>query len=117
MNEMAKALSDDDLRIVSDLIAALPKPAAPAGAAEPARMAHGRELAEAEHCLSCHNADLSGRDNIPRLANQREDYLAHSLRDYKNNVRAGYDGSMAEVMAAVTDAQIDDLAYFISHIQ
>src|ERR1700730_4734319 len=31
MNEMAKPLSDDDLRTFSDFIVTLPKPAAPAG--------------------------------------------------------------------------------------
>ena len=30
MNEMAKALSDDDLRLFSDFLATLPKPVAPA---------------------------------------------------------------------------------------
>jgi cytochrome c553 len=116
MNEMTKAMSDDDLRVFSEAIAALPKPTAPTEAADPTRMARGRQLAETEHCLSCHNPDLSGRDNIPRLANQREDYLAHTLRDYKSNIRAGYDGSMAEVMAAITEPQIDELAYYISHV-
>src|SRR5678815_31111 len=37
MNEMAKALTDDDLRVFSDYIARIPKPAAPADAGEPAR--------------------------------------------------------------------------------
>src|SRR5947209_11439352 len=35
MNEMAKPLSDDDLRTFSDFIAKLPKPAPPADAGDP----------------------------------------------------------------------------------
>ena len=41
MNEMAKALTDDDLRTFSDFIAKLPKPAPPADAGDPARMQRG----------------------------------------------------------------------------
>src|ERR1700761_181299 len=37
MNEMAKAMTDDDLRAFSDFIATLPKPAPPADAADAAR--------------------------------------------------------------------------------
>src|SRR6478736_5902665 len=38
MNEMAKALTDDDLRLFSDFIAKMPKHAPPAEAGESARM-------------------------------------------------------------------------------
>ena len=50
-------------------------------------------------CDTCHNPDLSGKENVPRIANQREDYLAKTLAEYKDNSRHGYDGSMADVMA------------------
>src|SRR6476620_7920861 len=36
MNEMAKPLTDDDLRLFSDFIANIPKPVAPADAGDPA---------------------------------------------------------------------------------
>src|SRR5882757_6829509 len=38
MNDMTKPFSDDDLRTFSDYLGTLPKPAAPAEAADPARM-------------------------------------------------------------------------------
>ncbi len=47
MNEMAKALTDDDLRTFSDFIAKMPKPAPPADAGDPARMQRGQALAAA----------------------------------------------------------------------
>ena len=34
------------------------------------------------------------------------------MREYKANVRAGYDASMGDVMQPITDAEILDLAYF-----
>src|SRR5580704_17280782 len=39
MNEMAKSFTDEDLSKFSDLIAKLPKPAPPADAGDPARIA------------------------------------------------------------------------------
>jgi cytochrome c553 len=117
MNEMTKSFTDDDLRVFSDFIAKLPKPAPPADAGDPARMARGLALAQQNRCNSCHNADFSGKENVPRLANQREDYLAKTLGEYKDNSRHGYDGTMADVMGAVTKEQIVDLAYFIARVR
>jgi cytochrome c553 len=114
MNQMAKGLSDDDLHAMADFIATLPKPA-PKEPGDAGRMQRAKDLVTKEHCDSCHNADFSGRDNIPRVANQREDYLAKTLREYKNNSRAGYDGTMSEVLQPITDAQITELAYYLAH--
>jgi cytochrome c553 len=117
MNEMTKPLTDDDLRTFSDFLATLPKPARPADAGDPARMQRAQALAQQHRCNSCHNTDFSGRDNVPRIANQREDYLAKTLGEYKDNSRHGYDGSMADVMAQVTPEQIADLAYFLARVR
>lgn len=117
MNQMTAKFTDDDLRNFSDFIAKLPAPPPSADAGEPERMARGRQLVTAHRCNSCHGLDLAGRENIPRIANQREDYLARTLREYKTNTRHGYDGVMAEVTQPVTEAQIDDLAYYIARFR
>ena len=117
MNEMAKALTDDDLRTFSDFIAKLPRPAPPAEAGDPARMQRGQAAAQQHRCDTCHNTDFSGKENVPRIANQREDYLARTLAEYKDNSRRGYDASMADVMAPVTAEQIADLAYFLARVR
>ncbi len=116
MNDMAKAFTDDDLRLFSDFIAKLPKPAPPADVGDPARMQHGQALVQLHRCNTCHNQDFSGKDNVPRIANQREDYLAKTLREYKDNSRHGYDGTMAEVLQPITTDQIADLAYFLARV-
>src|SRR5580704_16659543 len=117
MNEMAKPLSDDDLRAFSDFIAKLPKPQPPADPGDPARMQRAQALAQQNRCNACHNTDFSGKDNVPRIADQREDYLAKTMREYKDNSRHGYDGTMAEVLAPVTTDQIADLAYFLARVR
>ncbi len=115
MNEMAKGLSDDDLRAMSDAIARLPASKPPADPGDPARLLRARGLVEQNRCNFCHRADFSGQENVPRLADQREDYLLKTLRDYKTGVRRGYDATMAEVLQPLDDAQLADLAYYLSH--
>jgi cytochrome c553 len=75
----------------------------------------GRALVLQNHCNFCHRADFSGQQNVPRLADQREDYLLKALRDYKSGARPGYDATMAEVLQPVDDAQFADLAYYLPH--
>jgi cytochrome c553 len=117
MNEVAKGFSDDDLQKFSEFISKLPKPAPPAEAGDPARMQRGLALIQQHRCNNCHNGDLSGKENVPRIANQREDYLAKTLSEYKDNSRHGYDGTMADVMGPITKDQIADLAYYAAHVR
>lgn len=117
MNEMAKDLTDDDLRTFSDYIGTLPKPAAPADAGDPARMQRGLALVQQHRCNICHTPDFSGQENVPRIGNQREDYLVKTMREYKDNSRHGYDATMAEVLQPVTDEQIVDLAYYLARVR
>ena len=117
MSEITKGFTDDDLRNFSEFIAKLPAPKPPADAGDPARMQRGSALITQNRCNSCHNLDLAGRENIPHIADQREDYLAKTLREYKSNTRHGYDGVMAEVLAPVSDQQILDLAYYIARFR
>ncbi len=117
MNEMAKSFTDDDLRTFSDFIATLPKPKPPDDAADAARIQRAQAAVTQHRCNNCHKADFSGAENVPRIANQREDYLAKTLTEYKNNSRHGYDGTMADVMGEVAPAQIADLAYYIARVR
>jgi cytochrome c553 len=117
MNEMTKSFTDDDLRTFSDFIATLPKPVPPADAGDPARLQRAQALIQQHRCNACHNTDFSGKDNVPRIADQREDYLAKTLREYKDNSRHGYDGTMAEVLQPVTVEQISDLAYYLARVR
>ena len=117
MNNTAKGFTDDDLQKFSDFISKLPKPKPPEDAGDPTKMQRGQALAQQHHCNVCHNADFSGKENVPRIANQREDYLNKTLGEYKDNSRHGYDATMADVMQPVTKEQIADLAYYIARVR
>jgi len=117
MNDMAKALTDDDLRAFSEFIGKLPKPKPPDDGGDTARLQRAQALVQQHRCSSCHNGDFSGKDNVPRIANQREDYLDKTMREYKDNSRHGYDATMAEVLQPVTPEQIADLAYYLARLR
>lgn len=117
MNEVTKDFTDDDLRAFSDFVAKEPPPPPIADAREAARIQAGSALITQHRCNACHNLDLSGKDNVPRIAAQREDYLIKTMREYKANTRHGYDGTMAEVLTPITDAQIVELAYTIARFR
>jgi cytochrome c553 len=117
MNEMTKGLSDNDLRVVSEMITKLPPPEPIPETPDPARMDRARALAQQNHCNFCHQSNFQGLDNVPRLAGQREDYLLKSLRAYKDNSRRGYDAQMSEVVYAMKDEDFVDLAYFVARVK
>jgi cytochrome c553 len=117
MNDVASDLTDADLNALAEHLARQPPPQPPGAAPDAARFERGRELARTQRCGFCHNPDYSGREQMPRLAHQREDYLLKAMRDYKSGVRPGYEPSMAQVLYPVNDAQIADLAHYLAHFR
>jgi cytochrome c553 len=115
MNELTKDLTDDDLRALSDELAKLPPPVPPTVGAEPARIEKGREVSARHRCGFCHNPDLSGHDQIPRIGAQRQDYLERTLREYKSGERRGYDPAMAEVVQEIADADLAAVAHYLAY--
>ena len=117
MTALTKGWSDADLQQAADFIAALAPPKPPADPADPARLERARALVEVNHCNVCHRSDFSGQENVPRLADQREDYLLKALREYKSGARHGYEPTMAEVLQPIDDAQLVEFAYYLSRLR
>jgi cytochrome c553 len=115
MNALTKGWSDAELQQAADFFAGLPPPKPPAAAGDPARLERARAPVADNHCNVCHRPDFSGQDNVPRLADQREDYLLEALRGYKSGARHGYDSTMAEVLQPIDAAQLPDFAYYLAH--
>jgi cytochrome c553 len=117
MNDMMKGMSDDDLYAAAAWVAKLPAPPPSAETGDPARMAHARALAEKNRCNVCHTANYTGQEQVPRLRNQREDYLLKALGDYKSDKRFGGRAEMNEVVYALKDGDLADLAYYLAHVR
>ena len=116
MVDVVKGANDADLQAFADAIAKLPAPKPPAEGRDDARFARGKALAERLQCASCHNPDFSGRDQMPRLAAQREDYLRHAMFAYKGGRRVGQLAVMPEVMHALSDDDIRALAHYLAYL-
>jgi cytochrome c553 len=81
---------------------------------EPALVERGGMLAVKLRCASCHLPGFSGRQQIPRLAKQRVDYLIHSMQEFRDNKRSGADTLMSNVVSGLSDADLTSLAHYVA---
>jgi cytochrome c553 len=79
-------------------------------------MTRGQTLVQQYKCVLCHGADLSGGQQVPRLAQQREEYLQMTLREFRSGKRPGYTMAMAEALNGVPPEDLDTLAYYIARL-
>jgi cytochrome c553 len=78
--------------------------------------ARGGKLAEGMRCGICHLPTYLGREQIPRLAGQREDYLLYSMQQFKNNQAVGRDSNMAASVYGVSDQDLKDISYYLARL-
>jgi hypothetical protein len=109
-----QGLTNSDLTAFAERVTKLPPP--PDDSTDPVPFARGRTLTLRHPCGVCHNPDFSGREQMPRLAHQREDYLLKSMREYQSGARLGYGGAMAQELAGLTDQDPIELAHYLSHL-
>jgi cytochrome c553 len=80
-------------------------------------MKRGAALIAQRHCTQCHGSKFDGNNNVPRVANQREDYTLKALKDYKDGKRVGYgNAQMPETVAGLNENQLTDLAYYLAYL-
>jgi cytochrome c553 len=108
-------LLDADLVALSTHFASQPRsPQRPARDAN--RAARGQAVSQRALCGSCHLPDYRGREQMPRLAGQREDYLLTSMRQFAAGQTAGRDTLMSNALIGLTDADLSDLAHHLATI-
>jgi cytochrome c553 len=108
-----KGLNDRDLVDIATYYGAA-RPFRSPPARDAALYARGEALSGAMGCNSCHMGDYSGQRQVPRLVNQREDYLAAALRAYRDDRRSGTDTSMNAVMYKAVDSDIAAIAHYLA---
>ena len=110
MMPFVKDLKDDEVQALAAHHAKLePKPSDEK--IDPALAARGADLAAQRRCGSCHKPDLSGDQQMPRLAKQRVDYLIHALKGYRDSTRTGADTLMSASVAGLPDSDLAALAH------
>jgi cytochrome c553 len=79
---------------------------------DPALVARGAALAAQRRCAACHGTDLAGRDQIPRIAKQRVDYLIVSLTRFRDRPHPSADTIMSGSVAGLPNADLAALAHY-----
>ncbi|MGI9222415.1 MAG: c-type cytochrome [Woeseiaceae bacterium] len=108
MNAQSASLSDEDIKATAGYLATLGTDTVAGGGSD------GTSFAPAQTCVACHGQNgISVSPGWPTLAGQHEDYLEHSLKQYRDGGRK--DQVMGPLAAGLDDATIAQLAaYFAS---
>jgi cytochrome c553 len=115
MAPFVKGLTDTQIVELAAHYAKLP----PEKSAEPVDQGlvpRGEALAKALRCGICHLPNYAGGEQIPRLTQQRIDYVIESLFAYRDGRRYGIDTSMNGVMVGVSDPDIRALAHYLATV-
>jgi cytochrome c553 len=115
MMEPARGLTDAEVEDLAAFFAALPSGPAATDGRDEALAARGAQVAAARNCNACHRPDYAGQANFPRINHQREDFLVHTLAEYRDNLRVGADTQMNAVMFGASNADIRALAHYLAH--
>lgn len=112
MNTNAANLSQADIRDIADFFAA--KPFQPSNESlEPAKIEAGEKLVGEMNCASCHGATYHGAGTAPRLAGQKQPYLAWQLQAFIGGSRAHPPG-----MPVLNDrAALENVASYLASLR
>jgi len=82
-----------------------------------AKVRLGKAKSDEVLCAMCHLAGFAGQNEIPRVAGQKYDYVVKQLKDFRAKNRTNDAGNMTSVSANLTDADIDNLAQYITSLR
>lgn len=80
----------------------------------PAQRLRGAELSRRALCGTCHLADYTGQNQVPRLAGQNEAYLLQSMKQFRDHPGLGRDTIMAATLYGLNDGDLADLAHYFA---
>jgi cytochrome c553 len=115
MAPIVKDLKDEDLDALAKHFAGLPAKRDDEPL-DPALVKQGAEIAGHRRCDACHLPGLTGKEQIPRLAKQRVDYLIISLKAFRDTTREGGDTAMSANLSGASDADLIALAHYCASL-
>jgi cytochrome c553 len=116
MQPVVEQLNNEDIRNLGAYFATLTPPKAKADE-NPDLSRKGAQAAAGRRCASCHTDNYAGGKAVPRVAGQRQDYLAKALHDYKSGARSGGGmAAMASVAFSLSAEEIEALAHYLAHL-
>lgn len=115
MKGTLEGVSDADIAALARHYAAQPVKASTAPR-DASLFERGRKLSAEMRCGICHLPDYQGREQMPRLAGQREDYLLHSMRQFRAGQAVGRDTLMTAALHGVTDEDLRAMAHYLARV-
>ena len=110
MNAQAESLSDEEIQITAAFLATLGTETVAAGGSS------GTSFSPAQTCVACHGQNgISVSPGWPTLAGQHEEYLEHSLNQYRNGERK--QTVMAQMAVGLSDADVKLLARYYARLE
>ena len=116
MTAMAAPLSRQDMIDIGNYYAG--QKAKPSTfTADEAKVKLGRAKADEALCAMCHLGAFAGQNEIPRVAGQQYEYIVKQMRDFKARTRTNDAGNMTSVSQSLSEADIENLAHFITSLR
>jgi cytochrome c553 len=116
MSPMAEPLSREDMINVANFYAAQPlKPST--FKADEAKARLGKAKADETLCTMCHLGEFKGQNEIPRVGGQNYPYIVAQLKAFKARTRTNDAGNMTSVARTLSDADIENLAHYITGLR
>ena len=116
MSPMAASLSRDDMINLANYFAA--QTVRPSSyKTDEGKVKLGKAKADETLCAMCHLGGFSGQNEIPRVAGQQYDYVVKQLKDFKARSRTNDAGNMTSVAQTLSEADIENLAHYITSLR
>ncbi|MFT5036332.1 MAG: cytochrome c553 [Litorivivens sp.] len=117
MKGMLDEMKDPELTALAVYFSKQTPPPRASGPVDATRYLRGQTLAGQAMCGSCHLPSYSGRDQVPRLAHQQEQFLVDAMKSFRDHPGPGRDTIMSDALIGLKDAQLADLAHYFAHHQ
>ena len=116
MQAFLKGVPDRELVALAKHFSALPASAS-SGPLDKKLFQRGKDIASKNRCASCHEKTFRGREQMPRLAGQREEFLAEVMLQFRQNRRPGGDTLMSAALYGIPEADFKALAHYFSRLK
>ena len=113
MTPMVAGLTRDEMQELAAYFAAQ-TPLPQTFAADAAKAKLGKAKADETLCSMCHLGGFTGQNEIPVVKGQNFAYIVKQLKDFKARTRTNDAGSMTSVANTLSDADIVNLAHYIT---
>lgn len=113
MKSVMGSVTDADIAALARHYSALPKLPMATTVRQEQRL-RGAEISRRAQCGTCHLADYTGQNQVPRLAGQNEAYLLFALKQFRDHAGPGRDTIMSGTLQGMSDRELEDLAHYFA---